>query len=1592
MDYTVTVENTGTAPYPGATFTDDLTEVLDDATYGGGATADIGTVTYALPNLTWTGTLAPGEIATVTYSVTVHDPLDGDGELTNAVVGGPGSSCEDGTESGCTTTTPVRELTITKTSTPAVVSPGDEVSYEITVVNTGTAPYPASDPATFTDNLAEVLDDATFNDDEAADNGTVIYVPGDENLVWSGALAPGDEAVITYSVTVNDPVSGDGELSNAVFGGPGSNCQDGTEDGCTTTTPVRALEITKTVAPTGTVAPGDDLVYTVTVDNIGTVDYTAADPAEISDDLSDVLDDTGDPTDITVAPDQGTAAFAAPDLTWSGPLAAGDTVTITYTVTLDDPPTGDGELTNAVTGPPESTCADPTDAGCTTTTLLKSLTIEKSSDAGAAVTPGQVIEYEITVENTGQVAYTTADPAELTDDLSEVLDDATYNDDEAADLGTPSYAEPELAWSGPLLPGEIATITYSVTVDNPSTGDGVLTNAVTGPPESSCADGDEDGCTTTGSLRELEIAKTSDAGASVVPGQEITYTVSVTNTGQTPYTVADPATFTDDLSDVLDDTGDPTDITVTPARGTATFLGTTLTWSGPLGPNDTVEVSYTVTVDDPVTGDGAITNAVTGPPESNCDLGIETGCLTTVPVRSLQIEKSGGFGAELQPGDPVVYTIAVTNTGQVDYTGADPAVVEDDLSEVLDDATLDESTITVTPDQGTATFVDPTLTWSGPLAAGDVVVIRYTLTVDDPLTGDGQMTNTVTGPPESNCDSGDEEGCATTVPVRSLVIEKTSDAGAEVGLGDTITYEVTVTNNGQVAFDDATPAAFEDDLSAVLDDATYGDATADRGTVDDSALPTLAWSGPLAPGQTATISYTVTVDDPPTGDGELTNAVSGPPYSTCADPTQPGCTTTTLVRALEIVKTADTDEVVLGDTITYTIEVTNTGGAPYTAGDPAEIDDDLTEVLDDATYNNDAASTVGGAPTYAAPTLSWSGPLAADETATITYTVTINDPATGDGVLLNLVTGPPESTCADPDNPGCTVVLPPKQLTITKTASPAGTVSPGGRVTYTVRVENTGDTDYTAGAPAAFTDDLTDVLDNASYDNDQTASAGTASYAAPELSWSGPLAVGAVATITYSVTVDDPVLGDGELVNAVTGPPESNCRDADPVPECTTTTTARGFSVEKTASVAEALPGDTVTYTVTVTNKTPIPYTSSSPASFEDDLSEVLDDATYDNDVSATGGAATVTGPSLSWSGPLAANGTVTVTYSVTVEDPDPGDGILDNVVVAGPSSNCPAGSTDPDCAVEVPVRQLHLTKAASTEETSPGATVTYTVKVTNTGGAAYPASRPATFTDDLAEVLDDATYNDDASASVGVTTYDEPILRWSGPLDVGQTATVTYSVDVNDPLSGDGVLGNDLSGPPEGNCSCVVKTPIRALDIVKTIDAPDPLEPGDTFTYTVTVTNTGQVPYAGGSPAELEDDLSGVLDDATYNRDATSNRGSTSYDEPVLGWTGPLPAGATAVMTYSFTLHDPLDGDGELDNAVVSATVGSPCVTGKEDPCTVNVKAEGSPPPESAGGGPGPWLPGTGSAVAAWMVLMGLVLLTGGIGLVALARRRWVA
>ncbi len=454
--------------------------------------------------------------------------------------------------------------------------------------------------------------------------------------------------------------------------------------------------------------------------------------------------------------------------------------------------------------------------------------------------------------------------------------------------------------------------------------------------------------------------------------------------------------------------------------------------------------------------------------------------------------------------------------------------------------------------------------------------------------------------------------------------------------------------------------------------------------------------------------------------------------------------------------TASTSAAVPGQTVTFTVTVTDTGQTPYTGATVTET----LNLLDDATYNNNAAAT-SGTVSYASPVITWTGDLAVGGSAVITYTVTVNNPDTGDKNLTTVaVSTDPGSSCPPASsNAGCNLSVPvlTPALTIVKTASTATAVA-GQTVTYTVVVTDSGQTPYSG---AAFSDSLSGVLRDASYNSGTTATAGTAAFSSPNLTWSGDLAVGASATITYSVTVGNPDTGSGVLTNTVTSATAgNNCPAGSTDPRCTVTVDISALTIVNTASVSTTIPGSTVVYTLTVTNTGQTPYTG---VSVTDPLAGVLDDAAFNNDASTTIGSVSYASPNLTWTGDLAPGGTATITFSVTVNNPDTGDKSLTTTVTsAAAGNNCPAGGTDPRCTatVTVLIPALAITKTATVSTTTPGSTVGYTITVDDTGQTPYTG---ITVTDPLAGVLPDAAYDNNAVACSGAVSYTSPTLTWTG-------------------------------------------------------------------------------------------------------------------------------------------------------------------------------------------------------------------------------------
>ncbi|MFG3340497.1 collagen-binding domain-containing protein [Glycomyces sp. NPDC048151] len=1395
----------GTAFVPGSitrTDPDGKTKAVTDAVGFDGSQVKVAVGTPL--SETAGGTVSSGETWSVTFQVEVDPdaapgPVENTGTLTYV------DSTIDETETVATETTshPVDtpDIDITKTVDDPNASPGETVEYTVDIVNNGQTVLTGG---TVTDDLSAVLDDAVFNDDADATAGTADYLA--PNLTWTGDLDPGEAAKLTYSVTVNDPATGDGVLTNAVTSTiTGSNCPPGSPaPECSTSVPLSDIEIAKNASSASTYEPGDTVDYAISVHNPGPADYTGA---TVTDDLTGIDDDATYNGDAA-ASDGGPVDLTGTVLTWTGDVPAGQTVLITYSVTIDSPDTGDTVLQNTVVGPPGSNCeAGSTDPDCTTRTIVDTPPVCHDE------------AYLMTTAN----GSTSLDRFDL----------GTGETTKIADLATAAYGITYSPVDGSIIAVDSP---YTIKRYDPVTGALKSSKAVTGLPANIA--GNAVSASLDGKLLYHYDYQNNRF-----------HTIDLDPRSDTYGTRLATATPSPDVDNVPDLAMHPKDgylygvrvdngalVRMDPATGQWTgfgpkfaataYGGTFFDAAGNLyafrnNEGDIYQLDLTAsTASAPIT-QGQIGNPVKVA-ESSPVSGVDSGsCLSAwdygdAPDSYGTYKDSGGprahFDERLTIGGGVTAEADASATvfGQpLDATGDEDDGVSawPELSEVTGSYTVQVAVNNELNSAGTlagwidfdgdgeftaderatvpvpagATSVD--LSWTGlsPTAGDTFARLRlYQGTVADPQ------------PTGGFGDSGEIEDHPVTVADAGLAITKSANT-TQAEPGDTVEYTVTVENTGAVAYP---AAAVTDDLTGVLDDAVYGDDASDGGAggAFDYTAPNLTWTGPVPVGATVTITYHVTVDSPPGGDGELVNTVTAP-GSDCST----GCTTEVPLGRLVIAKTSEASATPLtpGGTLTYTVTIENTGQGDYTG---ATVTDDLSGVLDDATYNGDA--TAGAV--LEGESLTWTGDVPAGATVTITYSVTVDDPPGGDLVLVNGLVGPDGSTC-DPD---CGTADPIARLELRKSAE-ANTepVRPGSTVVYTVTIENTGQADYTG---ATVTDDLSGVLDDATYNGDATAGA---VLDGDTLTWTGDVPAGQTVTITYSVTVDDPDEGDQVLANALVGPGGSTCV------ACTTETPVAVLEIAKSNDGAPEWPlqpGATVDYTVTITNTGETAYTG---AEVRDDLTKVLDDAAYNGDAQADSGDIDYEVPELVWTGDVAVDQTVTITYSVTVDTPPGGDAVLVNTVTGPPGTNCAEDSGDPACTTRVPSVDLVTSKSADTATAAAGDTVTYTITAANRGEADYPG---VTLTDDLTGVLDDAVYNGDATASDdSAVDFDGALLTWTGDVGAGETVTITYSVTLGNPFpAGDGLMRNAVAGPPSGTCDpCEVEVDADKHDFG---DAPD--------------------------------------------------------------------------------------------------------------------------------------------------------------------------
>ena len=221
-----------------------------------------------------------------------------------------------------------------------------------------------------------------------------------------------------------------------------------------------------------------------------------------------------------------------------------------------------------------------------------------------------------------------------------------------------------LSWALPTLqPGELATLAYTVTIDDDAVNQ-TLRNVATPGRGGECVRADEmenlrqrgspavaadiamaadvalaaepEVCSTSHFTPEWTLSKSSDpaSGSKVQPGSTVSYTLTASNVSNG---VVEAATATDDLTAVLNHA-----TLVQPLPAGASLSGSTLTWTVPtLDPGDSATLSYRVRLDDDA-WDTSITNVVTPSDGGRCVASCTTNHLTPPKPNNPNLPDTGG--------------------------------------------------------------------------------------------------------------------------------------------------------------------------------------------------------------------------------------------------------------------------------------------------------------------------------------------------------------------------------------------------------------------------------------------------------------------------------------------------------------------------------------------------------------------------------------------------------------------------------------------------------------------------------------------------------------------------------------------------------------------------------------------------------------------------------------------------------------------------------------------------------------------------------------------------------------------------------------
>ncbi len=474
---------------------------------------------------------------------------------------------------------------------------------------------------------------------------------------------------------------------------------------------------------------------------------------------------------------------------------------------------------------------------------------------------GDSVTFRITVENTGNTILTSVP-------LSDTFD-TTYLTFVSASPSQDSVSGGTLTWNdittalGDLNPGDTKTVTVNFTAaagTQSLPGDVTRNTAnVNGAQDQNghTAPGESDSATVEISNPSFTISKTrispADPDDVIVVGENVTYRIVITNTGDTALTVV-PLTDTYDASKLSFVSASVSGYTT----GSGSISWSDLTGSGSLAPGGTTTVDVTLQAIASTGGTDTVNTATASgvTDENNETLDTQSDTASVKITRPcVDVSKTLAGDTTVPVGSTATYTITVSNCGDTVLT----TVPVDDS---FPTAYLDYSTASITPSSvnesgGTIHWND--VTGSGNLGVGDSLSFTVTFVATASSNPD-HLTNTATvsGATDENGDHPDDASDSDNTLVTTnprVAVSKVLVTSPPVLVGDTVQFRITVTNTGDTALT-VVP------LSDTYDASKLSFVSASP-SPDSSSSGTLTWndlsgSGNLAPGSSVDVVLTFT--------------------------------------------------------------------------------------------------------------------------------------------------------------------------------------------------------------------------------------------------------------------------------------------------------------------------------------------------------------------------------------------------------------------------------------------------------------------------------------------------------------------------------------------------------------------------------------------------------------------------------------------------------------------------------------------------------------------------------------------------------------